>query len=138
MSAYLLFGLALAGTNTQPCMPRSGQIEDLGQGRYKVDTQLVSDWTSDMDKAESLAYTAWHVGSDGQRDGFRVRRIRCGNPLDEAGIQNGDVVHSINGQPVTGMTDVFFVWRKVRKADTVVVALSRKDGTEQTLSYLLE
>ncbi len=138
MTVLLLLGLAQAQTTQEPCLPASGMVQPLGADQYKVDKDLVSAWTTDLDKAESLADTYWHRGSDGQRDGFRVRRIRCGSPLDEVGLRNGDVVHSINGQAVTGTTDVFWVWRKVRKADTLTVAVSHRDGTQQTLSYLLE
>lgn len=135
MPVLLLTSLALASTD---CLPASGQVVETSPNHFEIQKSLVSAWTTDLEKAESLAYTAWHRGDDGKRDGFRVRKIQCGNPLDEAGFENGDVVHSINGQEVTGMTDVFWVWRKVRKADTVTVALSRKDGTQQTLSYALQ
>ena len=130
----LLTGLAFA---SKECLPASGQVLELAPNTYSVEKALIGEWTTDLEKAESLAYTAWHRGPDGERDGFRVRRIQCGNPLDEAGFRNGDVVHSVNGQEVTGMTDVFRVWRKVRKAEELEVTLSRKDGTKETLRYTL-
>jgi hypothetical protein len=65
-------------------------------------------------------------------DGFRVRRINC--DLREAGIRNGDVVNTVNGQTVQSIPEAIVLWFKVRRRDRVVLEITRR-GQPLTISY---
>lgn len=61
-----------------------------------------------------------HRDASGQTDGLRLSSIRRGSPLDELGIHNGDIIHSINGVPVVaGMN--------LPDTDHLVVDLTRRE-----------
>jgi S1-C subfamily serine protease len=44
-----------------------------------------------------------HVGPERAPDGLRVSGVRHGTVADRAGLQNGDVVHAVNGWPTTSV-----------------------------------
>lgn len=120
------------------CVEPSGYIESTGTNTYDVDKALIDTYVDDLDAASRLAWTAWHSGSDGEVDGFSVRRIRCGSPLHEAGFRNGDVVHSVNGREIQSIPDAMRAYRKVKRKDTLKVDLTRKDGSSRELRFDLQ
>ncbi|MCP4808035.1 MAG: PDZ domain-containing protein [Proteobacteria bacterium] len=119
------------------CVEPTGLIEDKGGGEYGVSKDLVDTYANDLGAASTLAWASWHEDDAGETDGFRVRRIRCGSPLHEAGFRNGDVVHSVNGKEITTIPDAMFAYQKVKRRDSLKVAITRKDGSRQKLRYEL-
>ena len=79
---------------------------------------------------------AWHRSADGKVDGFRIRRIRCGGVLHEAGLRNGDVVHTVNGKPVRTLPQALGAYRRLRKKRVLWLEVTRR-GDTRTLRYLL-
>lgn len=119
------------------CVEPTGLIEDKGGGEYGVSKDLVDTYANDLGAASTLAWASWHEDAAGETDGFRVRRIRCGSPLHEAGFRNGDVVHSVNGKEITTIPDAMFAYQKVKRRDSLKVSITRKDGSRQKLRYEL-
>ena len=74
---------------------------------------------------------------EGDIVGFRVRRIKCGSVLHQAGIRNGDVVRSINGRPVTTIPQALSAYRKLRRKRKLEVELTRRSGEAVSLRYKL-
>jgi PDZ domain-containing secreted protein len=58
--------------------------------------------------------------------------------LRQGGLKNGDIVHTVNGEKVTNVPQAFAAYMKVRKADTIKVELTRKDGSQRTHIYKLK
>jgi len=55
-----------------------------------------------------------------------VGNLRCGSPLTQLGIRNGDVVHRINGRPVRSLMAAMAALRSLRRNDRVHVELTRR------------
>ena len=118
------------------CLPTDDRIQQLGPVRWSIDSALVQSYASPS-KAEELAWTAWSTDDSGQVEGFVVKRMRCGALLRQAGLQNGDVVLSVNGNPNTGLLQGFNAWRKLRNEESFRVRVRHRDGSEQLLRYTL-
>jgi predicted metalloprotease with PDZ domain len=65
--------------------------------------------------------------------GLQVQEVEPGSPADEAGLEEGDVVKSVNGRPVRSETE-FEVANDSVKADVPVKIAIVRDGTPQTLT----
>ena len=94
--------------------------------------RAVVDHYAHITRYRKLGHVSWHKGDNGARDGFRVRRINC--DLREAGIRNGDVVNTVNGQTVQSIPEAIVLWFKVRRRDRVVLEITRR-GRPLTISY---
>lgn len=125
------------GSKKQKCVDPTPGIATVGENEYSIERQIILDLANDLDKASRLAWTAWAYNEKGKTIGFTVKKIRCGSILDQAGLQNGDIIHEINGKNVTSITQAFGAWRKVRKKDLVRVKITRK-GEKMELRYHIE
>ena len=115
----------------QDCQDNPG-ISQSGD-RYHVNRGIV-DYYARPARYKQLGHVRWHEGGDGERDGFRLRRIHC--DLHEAGMRNGDIVNSIDGRTVTTVREAIRLWLKVRRKNRVVMNITRK-GRSLTLTYQL-
>jgi hypothetical protein len=120
----------------RPCLEPDPRITTRGEDRYAVDRDLVDRYTADLDAAAKLAWVGWHRNAQGDVDGFKVKRIRCGSVLHQAGFRNGDVVHKVNGKAVTTIPQALFAYRKLRKKRSLRIELKRK-GAQKELRYRL-
>ena len=94
----------------------------------------VVDYYANIAHYRDLGYVSWYKSDTGSRAGFRLRRINC--DLREAGIRNGDVVTSVNGQTVQTIPQAIKLWLKVRRKNRVVLQVIRR-GESITINYEL-
>ena len=125
------------GSKKQKCADPTPGVVSLGENEWSIERDIILRFSSDLDSAAKLAVVAWAYNDKGKIIGFSVRRIRCGTLLDQAGLQNGDIVQEINGKPVRSIVQAFSVWRKVRKKDVVRVKVKRKNENLE-LKYRIE
>lgn len=125
------------GSKKQKCADPTPGVLSLGTNEWSIERDIILRFASDLDSAAKLAVVAWAYNDKGKVIGFSVKRIRCGTLLDQAGLQNGDIVQEINGKPVRSIVQAFSVWRKVRKKEIVRVKISRK-GQNLELKYRIE
>ena len=111
----------------QDCQDNPG-ISQSGD-RYHVDRGIV-DYYARLTRYNQLGHARWHEGNDGERDGFRLRRIHC--DLHEAGMRNGDIVNSIDGRTVTTVREAIRLWLKVRRKSRMILNITRKGATLDT------
>jgi putative serine protease PepD len=64
--------------------------------------------------------------------------VADGGPADEAGIQPGDILLSIDGQEVENSNHLIVLLRSHEIGDTVEIEVRSPDGTERTVSVTLE
>jgi len=87
------------------------------------------DWINDA--------TATPFVSDGGEGGLMINRITPSSPLRRLGIRNGDVVVSINGQPVSELSDIFETLMEVSEGEALSLNLKRR-GRERQMEFLFE
>ena len=124
------------GAEAQDCLPDNPKIKNLGNDRYRVPRALVDRYVNDLKAAESLATTYWQLGREGEVIGFRIRRVRCGNDLYQAGFRGGDVVIAVNEEPVATTPQIVKAYFKLRKKNKLRI-LIRRNRKERELKYTL-
>jgi type II secretory pathway component PulC len=67
-----------------------------------------------------------HRGPDGEPDGFRVSGVRAGSPVSQLGFANGDILHGVNGLPVTDPASALEAWTAVRSAERLEFQVTRR------------
>ena len=100
---------------------------------YAVDRDVVDSYAH-ITRYRELGHVSWYKNDDGERTGFRLRRINC--DLRQAGIRNGDIVTSVNGRTIQSIPEAIRMWFKVRRKNHVVLEITRR-GTPMTISYEL-
>lgn len=117
------------------CEEATDDIAQLGEGSYQVARSLVDLYVNDLELAQELASVAWHRDEQGKIDGFRIRRIKCGNVLYQAGFRNGDVVHSVNGKKIRTIFGAISAYRKLKHKEQLRIDATTKEGQGKQLRY---
>ena len=93
--------------------------------------------TQQMQRPEFLSQALMVPNSGG---GFLVREIQPGSVYEKLGVRAGDVIRSINGQPINNMEEVMKVYQQlggVQQASNITVEVTRA-GHNEFLQYNLE
>jgi type II secretory pathway component PulC len=69
------------------------------------------------------------VGEDRKVDGIRIYRIQPGGIYELLGIENGDVIKSINGQTIDSLEKALMLLQGFWKKDSFTVTIERKGQT---------
>ncbi len=70
----------------------------------------------------------------GISEGYWVGNIQPGSIIEKMGLQNGDIVKSVNGEILDSPEKIFQVYQQVRETGAISVDVER-DGTIVTLTY---
>jgi general secretion pathway protein C len=73
---------------------------------------------------------------DGKLSGFRLYSIRPEGPFAKLGLQNGDLLVSVNGLPIMTPERALEIYARLKNADHIALAIER-DGQPITLEYTI-
>ena len=99
---------------------------------YTLTDTFVDKYIRDTGTAQTQGSAGWKTNKAGEKIGFRVRKLRCAPRV--AGIQNKDVIQSINGRELTNIGAAWAAYREVTKGGSFTVKL-RRGGQPMTLRY---
>jgi hypothetical protein len=122
--------------NKKPCEPVE-EIVQLAEHRWRVERSLVDYYATHLRELDRQAGVALHKNAAGEKDGARMFLPRC-SVLRQAGIKNGDVIHSLNGRTVTSVGEAVATYLVLRNDDHIRVVLTRKTGERLTLHYRMK
>jgi general secretion pathway protein C len=63
---------------------------------------------------------------NGEVQGFRLRRIKKGSPLELLGAKKGDIIHSVNGVELTSVDKALAAYQNLRSDNRLVFSITRK------------
>jgi general secretion pathway protein C len=66
--------------------------------------------------------------------GFQVREVQAGSVYEKLGLRVGDVIRSVNGEPVNNMDEVMRMYQQFGSANQINVEIVRA-GKSETLHY---
>jgi len=120
----------------RPCDPDRPEIAKVSAAGYRVDASLADFYAHHPRESKKLARTWWNRDEEGDRDGFKVGRIRCGSLLHQLGLHSGDAVLTINGMRIQSYADGLLAYLRVRNRQLLWVNVERR-GDPLRLDYLL-
>ncbi|MBN2494028.1 MAG: general secretion pathway protein GspC [Deltaproteobacteria bacterium] len=111
-------------------------IKKTGEDRYTIERGEIDKTLSNLN---SIAMQARIVPSfkNGEANGFKLFAIRPGSLYSKLGIQNGDIVHKINGYAINSPDKALEIYQKLKSARSIDVELTRR-GQKKSLSYSIE
>jgi hypothetical protein len=120
----------------QQCMASTGQVTSTGADSYRIERAMLDYYFGHTDDAAKLGSAAWYRDESGDISGIRLRSVRCGSPVEEAGLKRGDITKAANGKRVDSLAGVIALWWQLRSKDDVKLIVIR-DGQRKRLSYSL-
>lgn len=107
-------------------------IVQAGPGRYLVNR---SGAARILNNPLSLGHArVVPVSRDGRPLGFKLYRIRAGNPYHRLGLRNGDIIRRINGVPLKTPNQAISAYNHIRNANRITLQVLRR-GKPKTLRY---
>ncbi|NOY36066.1 MAG: M28 family peptidase [Chlorobi bacterium] len=105
--------IELANLENPPVFTKAGPKEGSGFNRrgFKVTLGIMPDYAGEY------------------KNGLRVDLVIPGRPASAAGMQNGDIITAMNGQPVKNIYDYMYRLVKLHPGDRVNVEILRGDTT---------
>ncbi|MCB9742765.1 MAG: hypothetical protein H6741_11995 [Alphaproteobacteria bacterium] len=114
----------------------TGDEEGISQegGKTIVERSVVDDALNNVDKLAGQIRAVPHKGPDGEIDGFRLSAIRRGTLFDKLGIKNGDIVHAVNGMPLTSTEGALSAYQTLSSSAEFSFDVTRRNS-RQTFDY---
>jgi len=111
-------------------------IKKTGPGSWKIDREEIDKTLSNLN---NIAMQARIVPSfkNGEANGFKLFAIRPGSVYSKLGIQNGDIIHKINGYAMNSPDKALEIYQKLKSARNVEIEVTRR-GKSKKLSYTIE
>ncbi|HVU53339.1 MAG TPA: type II secretion system protein GspC [Polyangia bacterium] len=108
-------------------------IKKTGENNYEVQRGTVDSLLNNMSALSRAARIVPEL-KDGRAAGFRLFSVRPDGPFALIGLQNGDVISSINGLEMNSPDQALMVYTKLKSASHLSVGLER-NGQKITKEY---
>jgi general secretion pathway protein C len=127
--------LGLEGDEVAAATPRParrpnarGSLERLAENRFAVDRSEIQNLATNPSALFSQARILPKY-EGGQMVGVQVSAIKPGSLFEQAGLQNGDTITEINGQPVNGPEGAPQLFQKLTQGGDIRLGVQQSDGT---------
>ncbi len=110
------------------------RVEPIGESRWAVDRWLLDEALQDTEKLASQVRAVPHRNDAGDIDGYRLSGIRRDSLFGRLGIENGDIVHAVNGISLTTADGALKAHQSLQGADGFDVDITRRNQ-KQTFNY---
>lgn len=108
-------------------------IAKAGEDAFVVDKQVVDGAFENWGQMMRGARVVPHF-EKGRIDGFKISRIKGDSLYKKIGLEDGDIIHRINGIEIKGPDDALRLMSELRDAKNVAIDVSRK-GQRRSFSY---
>lgn len=109
-------------------------VEQLSDNEFVVDRAVIDQYLGDLEGLSKMGRALLHRGADGEFDGYRLSAIRRDTIADKLGIKNGDVIHSVNGQPLNSVQNAMGAYQTMQSQNEFEFEITRR-GETQKLKY---
>lgn len=110
-------------------------IQQISETSYSINRTLVDRLLANQAALMSAARVIPHE-EDGHVVGVKIYGIRRSSLLGHLGIQNGDMLRTLNGYDLTDPTAVLDAYSRLRTADSLSVSIERR-GAPVTVDYAI-
>jgi general secretion pathway protein C len=135
-TAAATVGVANIGTSEVPPAGGDDNIKKIDDTHRQIPRETLDKYLGDMN---SLATQARIVPSfkNGQADGFKLFSIQPGSVYSALGIQNGDVIQSINGLEINSPEKALEAYTRLKDAGNFDIKVDRR-GSPLSLNYAIQ
>ena len=112
----------------RPTTSSANIVQQTGANRYTVERDQLA---AQMRTPEFLRQASVVPVNGG---GFQVRQIQPGSVYEKLGLHSGDIIKSINGEPVRTAEDAIRLYQQLPTLNSVQVEIMR-NGSAQSLYY---
>ncbi|MBI2897096.1 MAG: PDZ domain-containing protein [Deltaproteobacteria bacterium] len=123
---------SLTGNSELDSAIESG-VQKVSESEYNVDRSLVDRLLENQASLMRSARILPHE-DNGAVTGFKIYGVRRNSLLGKIGLQNGDIVHSINGYDMTSPDKALEAYARLRNADRLTVSVTRR-GQRTNMDY---
>jgi type II secretion system protein C len=114
-----------------------GDVTKLGENSYAVSKDLIDKNIGDIDGLSKMGRALLHRGPDGEYDGYRMSAIRRDTLPDKLGIRNGDIVHAVNGMPLTSVQGAMTAFQTMQNERKFNFEVTRR-GQKVNMDYEIQ
>lgn len=114
----------------------SGGIEKVNDTNYNLSRSMLNKVLDNAGRLIGIAAVA-PLMEGGRSVGMRIYGIKPNTLLTKLGIRNGDVLESVNGQPLTSPDTALGAYTTLRTADKFNLSV-RRDGKSMMINYNLQ
>jgi len=75
--------------------------------------------------------------SAGKSDGFIISSIKSGSIFQKMGMQNGDIIQSVDNQPIKSPDEMLKLYNSLKSGSAISLNIKRR-GKEQNLEYIFQ
>ena len=125
-----------ASTDDADAEPFEPNVEDLGDNRYRIPRETLDHSMGNLSQILTQIRAIPNI-QNGKTNGFALSEIEPGSDFDEMGLEEGDVLRAVNGQPMTDPAVAMQMMSSLRNANQISVQVLR-DGHPTTLSYQIQ
>lgn len=123
---------------TAAAKPKSKSNDDSGvaksgKDKYTVDQEVFDELLQNPEKLYTQIRATEHK-KDGEVDGYRVSGIRRKSIFYKLGIKNGDVIHNVNGMPLTNLNEAMKAFESLQSSRDFNFDITRR-RKKRTMEY---
>ena len=145
----IMRGMVVLRANGKDTMLRmeekaGGGGQGIGEGTPPQEDHTVTVSKAEIDEAMSnmsqfLTQAKIHpfFSAGGTANGFIISRIQKGSIFQKMGMQNGDIIQNVNGQPIQSPTQMMDLYKDLQSGSGITLHIKRR-GKEQDLKYVFE
>lgn len=111
-----------------------GDVQKVGNNKYVVDQAVLDEILANPEKLYTQVRVTPHKDSNGDIDGYRMTGIRRKSLFYKLGVKNGDIVHSVNGQPLTSLSAAMDAYNSLGNSRAFSFDITRRKN-KQTFDY---
>ena len=109
-------------------------VEKVSENKFLVDSSVLEDAMGNFETLAGQIRVVPHKDSSGTIDGYRLSAIRKGSLFDKLGIKNGDVVHAVNGTPLTSTEGALSTYTTLKNERAFNFEITRRNE-KRTMEY---
>lgn len=134
--------IEVGGKTAEADRPAAGEGGEGGvtadsETSFSIDRKTLDEKLADLASLQKEARALLHRGPDGEYDGYRLSAIRRGSMLDSLGVKNGDIIHTVNGLPLTSVDGAMKALEQLRSDSSFKIEVTRR-GQPVSLDYAVK
>ncbi len=111
-----------------------GGVEKVSENKFTVERGVLDQAMGNLESLATQVRASPHKGPDGEVDGFRLSAIKQGSLFSKLGIKNGDIVHAVNGTPLTSTEGAMSAYGSLKNQGSFSFEITRRNQ-RMTMDY---